>query len=411
MVPKLNQLKKIYKIEVLKMLVNKALSYLIGVPWAISSFIILSLLRPFYVIRITEIETRKIGHLILPMEIYFSERDVGIGSCSSCIDIYYRNKHISNQFVYQKISRNLIVLPEYILKPVHLFLLKYIPGSVHLTKYRHWRNYSAWQAFDTNNVLLNSKHHITFTHSEIEKCDKIFRRDIFSESSKFVCIFSRDSQYHGDTKQSNRNSPINLYIKTIRTLAEYGYKTIRMGRSSQGMIDLEENFYFDYSRSEIKCDMMDVYIMSKCDFMISTGSGVDTIAESYRKPMILVNYSDWANIEYFHRWQVPLFLPKICRLKESDELLPPELMKKFGVQNFNYLSQYSDIGVDLCDLDEDDINDVILEYLALDRTSQYYGYDQSERFMNLFFDKKKSTIHKIPLVGKRFLEKYYKGKI
>ena len=121
----LKKFRKIFTIKVFKLASLKALSYSIGVPWALFSYLILYLLRPICIFRITEIETRKIGHLILPMEIYFSERDAGIGVCNNCVDIYYRNSQISNEFVYRKISEGLLVLPEYLLKPVHLFLLKY----------------------------------------------------------------------------------------------------------------------------------------------------------------------------------------------------------------------------------------------------------------------------------------------
>ena len=77
-------------------------------------------LRIFLKIKIIEFETRAIGHSSLPMEVFLCEKLNGIFGKNN-IYFAYRNRFISNMYLYKKLKKNFILLPNFILRPIFLF--------------------------------------------------------------------------------------------------------------------------------------------------------------------------------------------------------------------------------------------------------------------------------------------------
>ena len=93
---------------------------------------------------------------------------------------------------------------------------------------------------------------------------------------------------------------IKRFNLAVKFLTSKGYYVFRMGDYTKSKLELKDHKYFDYSKSNIKSDFMDIFLGSNCHFCISTNTGFDAI------PMILENQfciSDLCQSVFLHQIQ------------------------------------------------------------------------------------------------------------
>ena len=127
-------------------------------------------------------------------------------------------------------------------------------------------------------------------------CKKKLKEFGLDETEKLVCLHVRDANFKNDENRKNyfnsgnyRNSDINNYIESINFLINQGYYVIRMGDSSSKKINFNHKKFLDYSKSDMKEDIMDFYLIKKCAFYIGTQSGIIDIAYMFNKPVFTTN--------------------------------------------------------------------------------------------------------------------------
>ncbi len=363
--------------------------------------------KPIVTIRVGEIESRVFGHFIHAPDQYLSECDFGIHNNINCVDLFYINGPITNSFVMLNWKNYFSFYPAFILEPIFKFLLHFEPNSKHLVPFRHWRNSRYWQTFDLYNVNAKTKPHINFSKSEELISNEILLKNGIKKDDKIVCFFSRSSNYYGD--ESPRNSSINLFCKAINFLCAEGYKCIRVGNSASEKFNLELGSIYDYALSGDVSDLMDLYLISKCEFMISTCSGIDGIAHVFRRPTLYVNYLQWGGVDCYTEEQVPLFIPKLLKWKINGRLLTLEEIVQFRANELSFQEQYEDLGVEVIENSEDEILSVVEEYIYRLKNiwteSPELGRKQKDFVKNMRHDKRVIN-QNTPKIGSSFLRKY-----
>ena len=145
-------------------------------------------------------------------------------------------------------------------------------------------NYKTIKPFRSNNELL------IIDPEKVKYCENKIRKLGLEREDKIVCVHSRDSEYRGDLHRKNyRNSDINNYIDTINFLIQKGYKVIRMGKNSNKKINLQHKNFIDYNFVEIQEDLLDLYLIKRCEFYIGSQSGILDVAHMFNKPILLTN--------------------------------------------------------------------------------------------------------------------------
>ena len=74
----------------------------------------------------------------------------------------------------------------------------------------------------------------------------------------------------------------------------------------------------DYPHSEVKCDWMDLYLVSECRYFIGCQSGLQMVAVIFGKPQILTNIIPWHMVTGFDG---DIYLPRMIKSKETSELI------------------------------------------------------------------------------------------
>lgn len=129
-------------------------------------------------------------------------------------------------------------------------------------------------------------------------CGHEFLKSVFSDASKpLICVYIRDKSFlqEIDPKRNwdyhnYRDSEASEYINLVKLLIELGFNVIRMGRISNQNINIENPNFYDYPFSKLKSDFLDIWIPHQAVAIISTGTGIDTLALLFCKPLLFINF-------------------------------------------------------------------------------------------------------------------------
>ena len=294
--------------------------------------LIIFLISPIIKIRIGRIKSNRIGHSTLPMEIYINEKKLGLHPKNEVVLWYSKPGKIINKFIYKSLLKELIILPSIFLQPLQIFFSKF-KQTEKFVYYKVIKSLKDNQKVilydkmvDEYDIFNKTKSYIKFTNKEIEYGDEFLKKNFIEGNDKFVCFASRNQNYYNEKINSARNGDIKVQIPGVNYLLDNGYKAVRMGRKESAKIESNNRRIFDYSFCNEIEDFLDVYIVSKCKFFISTQHGLNEIATSMRVPKLIVNYWFWDDLIANHL--CPIILPKkIFSVTKNKTLSYSEIFK------------------------------------------------------------------------------------
>ena len=154
--------------------------------------------------------------------------------------------------------------------------------------------YSENQLENFNKILPLSikERNVDLKKNDKQVCSRLLNLNNFQDQ-KFVCLHVRDAGYHGDKlRRPYRNSDINNYIDLIELLISKNYLVFRIGDTTASKINYKNKKFIDYPFTELKSEIMDLYLLKKCEFYVGTPSGTLTTADLFNKPVFLTNLID-----------------------------------------------------------------------------------------------------------------------
>lgn len=161
---------------------------------------------------------------------------------------------------------------------------------------------------DPYGVTASGVAHLHFTRTEVEESTRCLGQMGLNLSRPFVCLHVRDDHYH--TRHSGglweephhwRNLSVRSFEQAAGLLAAKGFQVVRMGvhtADSFGVADERE--IFDYANNGFRDELLDIFLVSRCSFMISTSSGIDSLSQTFRKPLYNVGVVAPSQL-YIHR--------------------------------------------------------------------------------------------------------------
>jgi putative glycosyltransferase (TIGR04372 family) len=324
--------------------------------------VVVRLLRPLVWIRFGWLQTHKIGHLPLEAEFYLCERKAGLQPARA-IDLFFDRERgdgeVCNKQAMAMVERHLRVHP----------MVKYLwqankrlPGAEkHIV---HIRARDEDSVRDRHGLFEHIPVQIDFTAEERERGRALVSQMGVPPGAKYVCVHVRDALYWKSrdpgigSNSDFRNCDINDFVPAIRALIARGYHVIRVGYPVGGPLALDDAKFIDYSL-KFRSEFLDIYLAATCDFMISTGSGIDSIAYMFRRPILMCNIAPAARVFSDKPWVVNL--PKLHRRRGSATLMGFAEMVESGVGDFLNTEQFEAAQVDFLDAPPEVIRDAALE--------------------------------------------------
>ncbi len=273
-------------------IINKSIKFLIK---AFLSFIFLPFLilmrflSFFLVLRIGFLYVDRIGHLIADLELYLSEKKLGIEPNS--IDIFILSGKPANSFAIDLAKRNLNTVKG---MGFIIGLNSFLPLS---SKHSYKPYIIRTSSRDTSGTLKKVNPQLKFSADENKRGEDFLNSIGLKKDQKFVCYTVRDNQYLKKefpdidfSYHSYRDSDISNFYPSFNYLLERGYAVFRMGKHVSSEVKIDNSSFFDYSNSDFRSDFLDIWLLANCSFTVSTGTGIDEVANAFRKPICYVNF-------------------------------------------------------------------------------------------------------------------------
>ena len=133
--------------------------------------------------------------------------------------------------------------------------------------------------------------HLAFSSTERIEAQSALRKMGMDVDRPFVCLVAR---HGGEHDSSLRNRSIEDFESSVEALTRRGITIVRMGSKDSPPLRSSSPLVIDYANSEHKSELVDIYLLAHCHFIISTMSGPDAMALAFRRPALyidIVHYS------------------------------------------------------------------------------------------------------------------------
>jgi len=358
----------------------------------------------FLKIRFLEIETRAIGHMSECIEIHILETKNKIVK-KNFFDIYFCQKKIANTYLWLRWKKILNLWGNDWLKRKICFGIFNIAikkkDSNMLIPFRH-HYFSApeknifWQTFDINNVLNDKEPIITFSDEEHEKAYNILGKKNIFQNDKIILLCNRDPKYRSKSNHnlsyleySHRDQKIEDYEEAVKYLCNLNYKVIRMGKDMHQRLNVNHKNFFDYAFSDIKNDFLDIFLFKMCNFVISSQTGLESVATLFRKKIFYVNSNElslFQNSNYITTYPKKFFHKKSGKELNVHDLFKKKLYDNFKSSLYSFKEEFEKNNITYKNLDKSEITSAFEEIINVFEN----GVDQETIELNNKFKEKLS---------------------
>ena len=276
--------------------------------------------------------------------------------------VFYSKKNISNAPWLEILSRELIflnpqnkiifLLYNFIMGKVYDLIIFFKMNSLLITLdtnggyFRSYKKDIEIYKQNKNPLIQLSKEEVLKCEKEYENLNKIMK--IKSDQS-IITLCNRDGAYkkqqlpNMDLSYHNfRNFDVQDYELCVRNMIKKNFYIVRMGNITEKKLELSDPNFFDYSKSKCVSSLMDIYLIYKSKFFIGPESGLDKIANFFRKPIILINVHHLLTFrDYKNNNKNKSLLPNLSKEKflkcngENIFFIPQKL---FDLNNKRYLT-------------------------------------------------------------------------
>ena len=307
--------------------------------WAIPLVLLVRLLRPLIHIRFGKLRADRIGHYVYEYALMVAEGEI---INQNTIDLFCTHYPICNN-QWDKIIRRRSFVRDWVR------YLHYWNKAIPFGKKHNIQNNIDPGSRDISGLLEKANLYFNFSASEELVVNEWLEKHNVQKNN-FVCLIVRDNAYLPELIQHNhRNTNIETYVNACKMLADEGLTVIRMGKKMGNKFSTNHPNIIDYAFLDDKSDLLDIWLCANCKFCITTGTGIDSVSDVYRKPKLSLNYIPLGELE---PWSDQINVPKILNWEENGNYLT---LREHLENNFIFANDYKERGIAITDLEEQDL--------------------------------------------------------
>lgn len=359
--------------------------------------LLIVIISPFYLIRLGFISSSRVGTFLYVSEIFLAEKLDRINERNKIgIDIFHFDKIISNKLIAKKIEDELFIIDRKLVNPIYKFFV-FFSSYFKFLKKHIIRNHNYIR--DTKYLLEKYSPIIKLTQEEIKLAKRILgENNIYPK--KIAVFMIRDSAYldkflpEGKEQwinESLRDDNINSYLKSMKFLTSKDYTVFRMGKFMKNKLDTNDPNIIDYAFKNFRNELLDFYLMAKCDICITTVTGIDAIADTHQRPMACINYP----LSYItSQRENHLIIPKQIYNFKSEKILSLREIFNYNVEGERNIQSLNKKNLKVLASDEEDIFNLVselhyrLEGVFLENIKDL---ENQKKFWSIFFEKLKNS--------------------
>ena len=345
------------------------------------------ILRPLIRIRVGKLNSSRIGHLSINTAKYYINNKWL--KKNNYIDFFYCDKLIANKYLLSLWEKKINILPRLFLFSIYgvIMYFKY-------TKRYHYADNNEGGDMDPENVIDKFDPVLSVPEKDLIKGRAILNK-MNPENRKIILFFSRDDAYTDFLLTNNidirfhsyRNANIDSFQLAAEELSQKGYTLIRVGSQVKKKIKFNSQYIIDYSNSVYQSDFMDIYLQSVCEFFITTGSGINSVAHIFKKPLLYVSFSPYG--------YSPTDISRLkCIYKKvfdtsKNKFLPLSEMFERGIAQAYNTDFYIKNNITLIDNTSEEIRDACVEMLdSINCNFQISEHDKNihAKFWDIYYE-------------------------
>jgi len=176
----------------------------------------------------------------------------------------------------------------------------------------------------------NSNHLLTFPVADYVSAVTQLATLGLEADQPFVVLHVRSPNYKKDNPNSVRNVPLNEYADAIEFLFGEDVQVVFLGdRGVEVPLKLKGKL-IDYSDSDIRSSMLDVFLCAHCLFFMGTSSGITHVPRLFGRPRLWTNLSPFLSLPWFAE---DMWIPKLmwdehrkCHLNLLEMMQTPQVL-------------------------------------------------------------------------------------
>ncbi|MFC1665000.1 TIGR04372 family glycosyltransferase [Pseudomonadota bacterium] len=319
--------------------------------------LVIRLIRPLIMVRFGKLQSDRIGHFACNTEVYLCQRDKGMYDSPRSLDIFYCGAVVCNQQLKRMWGRVLYISP---FVELLSWINRRLPGGDgHILEFLS-------QDRDIHNRMYNTQPHLTFSHREKMLGKGYIDKTTLGNKAPYICFVARDSAYLDRIQprrdwsyHSYRDSDIDNYVPAMEALVERGNNVFRMGYEVKKALCSDNLKIIDYATNGDRTDFLDIYLAANCRFFVSNGTGIDDIAQIFRRPIVNVNCLPIEHVRSWNPNHISIF--KKLWLRDEKRFMSFRETFETGAGRFERSEEYEQIGVDIVDNTSEEIAAVVGE--------------------------------------------------
>ena len=206
--------------------------------------------------------------------------------------------------------------------------------------------------------LDGTKSHLAFSTTERSRAQSALREMGIEQGRPFVCLVAR---HGGEPDSTLRNRSIEDFESSVEALTQRGITVVRMGSKDSPPLRSLSPLVIDYANSEHKSELVDIYLLAHCHFIISTMSGPDAMALAFRRPALYIDIAHYSLC--FTGSSLTTWTP--AKIVRSNNKLPLSLREVFntGAGYFWKDSQFASAGLEVLRSTPNEIRNYVMEMM------------------------------------------------
>lgn len=396
-----------YKIFLFK--VKKCLFYLFIIFLILPAFpifLIMRFLSKIILIRFGKIPSRRFGHFILDVDQYLCMLQK---PKFPTYDFFYLEKPVSNNELVKLFGKFLKIIPSILILPFEILNnFKFIGNSKHniiLNEKEGWVTRNRYNDLNKYNY---------FSKKDFERGNFFLKNLGINKEDKFICLLCRDNEYIKHlysktydleyTKIGDQSTYRNCSIDNFRLICEYltskGYYIFRMGDKVSKPFFIKSKKFFDYSTLGMRNEFLDIFLSANCELFLTTGSGLDSTAEVFNRPRVIVSNPRIGYITTNYEKQLTIFKHFISNNKKITLSEIFNLGLAEATRNYQFISK----NINLVENNPEEIRDAVIEMLELIQNNFMISDERKnieQKFWKIF--KKKISDQNLSFLHKNYL--------
>lgn len=324
-------------------------------PFAFLCVGLIRLIWRWKIVRIGDLWSTRIGHLVGNTECYLCEKDAGLHN--GFLDLWYSQSNSANKTIEKKYRSQLNMIPTWLgdlTVRVNRLFVGWERHEVRSTQFDR----------DVHNLWEKHSPHIEFTVSEEKKGKRLLRKLGIPDGAKWVCLIVRDGAYlkavapgQDFSYHDYRDSDIHNYVPTVLELVRRGYYVIRMGHHVDKPLRVKHSRVIDYAWDGHRTEFGDLYLGAKCAFCIGSCTGFVSIPQVFRRPICFVNHVPLEYSPTFYEHGLMIFKH---HEKDGKRMSFREIFDS-GAGQFTFRQQFEKAGITLVENTSQEIYSAVME--------------------------------------------------